>query len=196
MTEVAERLTGGLFMSVRNGCLVFALLTGIPCLAGAATITVAEFRWDAELVDPGVICNNGDPECQPTAPLFLATYTLTGLWDDAAPPPTLTGTVALGDGTAFDWLAISPDTGYFDQLAFLTPLPDSASTTIVFDFAGSRSLSALLTAPGFALLQFDAPDTSPPPAPVPEPGTLALIGFGLAGVARMGRRTGVRAHRS
>ena len=176
-------------MRLGAGCVVFALLTAIPRLAGAATITVAEFRWDAELVDPGLICDADDPECQPIAPVFLSTYTLTGLWDDASQGPILTGTVALADGNGFDWLAISPDTGYLDQLAFETQLPDSASTTIVFDFDGvSRSLSALLTAPGFAVLQFDTPEPPPPVDPVPEPGTLTLVGLGMAGVARLRRR--------
>jgi hypothetical protein len=173
-------------MRVGARCAVFALLIAIPRLAGAATITVAEFRWDAELVDPGLLCDAGDPDCQARAAVFLSTYTLTGLWDDASPGPTLTGAVALGDGNGFDWLAISPDTGYFDQLAFETPLPDSASTTILFDFDGvSRSLSALLTTPGFALLQFDVADTT---EPVPEPGTLTLVGLGLAGAIRLRRR--------
>ena len=174
-------------MRVGAGCVVFALLTAAPQVAGASTITVAEFRWDAELVDPGRSCDGGDPSCEPGAAVFLSTNTLTGLWDGPAPGPALTGSVAFADGNGFDWVAISPETGYVDQLAFETLLPASAATTVLFEFAGSRSLSAVLTAPGFALLQFETQVET-----VPEAGPLMLIALGVAGAARIRRAAGGR----
>lgn len=175
---------------VRLGVVAALLLA--PAIADAAPILVAEFRWDAELVDPGLDCDPADPGCVAIAPTYLSTYSLTGLWDDVSAPPTLTGAVGLGNGTAFDWLPISFDSGYFDQFAIADLLPATAATTIFFDFGGdTRSLSALLGAPGSATLSFD-PGTAA--APVPEPGTLVLFGAGLAALARSAARRRNRRH--
>jgi hypothetical protein len=163
-----------------------AALLLTPALAEAIPIVVAEFRWDAELVDPGVECDPADATCQAVAATYLSTYSLTGLWDDVSAPPTLTGTVDLTGGTPFDWLPISFDAGYFDQFAIVDLLPSSALTTIFFDFGGqTMSLSALLAVPGAATLTFD-PDTLS--AGVPEPGTLMLFGTGIVGLIHSAAR--------
>jgi hypothetical protein len=165
------------------------LLAVTPRAASAIPIVVAEFRWDATLLDPGVECDAGDPSCEATAATYLSTYSLTGLWDGPEPAPTLGGTVALGGSTGFDWLPITFDAGYFDQLGLIESLPTFALTTVFFDFGGEvRSLTALLDAPGFATLSFDSDDV--PSAGVPEPGTMSLLGLGLATfVLQTARRT-------
>jgi len=169
--------------------VVVALLLA-PAMAEAAPILVAEFRWDAELVDPGVECDPADPLCEAIAPTYLSTYSLTGLWDDISAPPILAGGVALAGTPAFDWLPISFDAGYFDQFAIADLLPATAMTTIFFDFGGrTLSLSALLGAPGSATLTFDPDATA---APIPEPGTLTLFGAGLACLARGAARRRTR----
>lgn len=173
-------------MRALAGFGIVAALLLAPAIADAAPILVAEFRWDAELVDPGRECDAGDPLCEAIAPVYLSTYSLTGLWDDVSAPPTLTGNVGLGGGGGFDWLPISFDAGYFDQFAIADLLPATAMTTIFFDFGGrTLSLSALLGAPGSATLSFD-PETSA--APIPEPGTLTLFAAGLAGLVRSAAR--------
>ena len=160
----------------RLGVVVALLLA--PRFAEAVPIVVAEFRWDVDLLDPGVECEASDPGCEPVSAAYLSTYSLTGLWDDASAPPTLTGTVDLAGGVTFDWLPLSFELGYFDQLAIAGPLPATAMTTLLFDFGGElRSLSALLAGPGAATLTFD-PDAAD--AAVPEPGTLTLFGAGFA----------------
>jgi hypothetical protein len=170
--------------------LVVAMLAA-PHLAEAAPIIVAEFRWDAELFDPGVACDPADAACVAVDPTHFSVYSLTGLWDGAPPEPTLTGTLTLGTGATFDWLSI-PSAAGFDQLAFTDLLPATAFTTILFDFGGeTRSLSALLGAPGSATLSFD-PDAAA--APIPEPGTLTLFGAGLASLIRSAVRRRNRRH--
>ena len=163
---------------VRLGVVTTLLLAATPRAAAAIPILVAEFRWDATPLDPGVECDPGDAGCEAVPPTYLSTYSLTGLWDGPDPAPGLSGTVGLGGSTGFDWLPIAVDTGYFDQLALIESLPTFALTTISFEFGGvTRSLSALLEAPGFATLSFDTDDT--PATGVPEPGTMTLFGLGL-----------------
>jgi PEP-CTERM motif len=151
--------------------------------AGAGPINVAEFRWELNVI-PGSECDPFDSGCVPTDPIDQSLFSLTGLWDDAATAaPTLGGAVTFADGGVIPWLDITVSLGYFDQFA-LDGVPFSAATTIFFDFLGeTRSLSATLGAPGFAVLSFDY-DPTTAPDPVPEPGTLGLMAIGLAAVAR------------
>jgi hypothetical protein len=157
----------------RISLLAAAVTIALPAAAGAAPIVVGEFRWDVTQIDDA---------------LFSSVYSLTGLWDGADPAPTLTGTLDLSDGTSIDWFAVD-GLGGFDQVGvFLDSFPTlTATTTVFFDFGGeTRSLFVSLSDPGGALLTFDPDQTGsdPGPAPVPEPGTLGLVGLGLATIIR------------
>src|SRR5690349_2686505 len=165
------RIPGGISMRalVRLAVVTTLLLAAAPRTASAIPVLVAEFRWDATLIDPGVACAPDGAACEAVAATYDSTSALAGLWDGPDAAPVLAGNVALGGSVGFDWLPISFDTGYFDQLALVESLPTFALTTIFFEFGGeTRTLAALLDAPGFATLAFDTDDI--PSAGVPEPG--------------------------
>jgi hypothetical protein len=139
-------------------------------VAHASSITVGEFRWDSLTPD--------DPD-------GLSLFTLTNVWNGPAPAVTLVDNeLSLPDGN-IPFFDVGPDLPFnFDQFA-VAGTPAFASISTSFFFAGElRTLAATLTAPDtFAVLQFD-----PPAAPVPEPGTLTLLGLGLACAARRLKR--------
>jgi PEP-CTERM motif-containing protein len=160
----------------RHATLLAVVFAASATPARTEPITVGEFRWD--------VCKGFDPGCG------LSNFVLTNLWDDPSPAPALTsGQLTLSDGTITDWLGLD------DQL-LLAGVPAFARTTIAFDFNGiGRTITETLTgadlveftgdpttgfgpySSAFVLLKFD-PDTAL--APVPEPGTLALLASGIA----------------
>lgn len=152
--------------------------------AQAAPINVAEFRWDT-ILDGGAGCDAADPSCVPVDPVVLSIFSLTNIWDGRDPAATLFEnrlSLPTGDLTFFDLQPVFPF--HFDQLA-VEGIPEFAAASVSFLFGGQAiSLSATLTQPDtFAVLQFD------PPASVPEPGTVVLVGTGLTfALARRIRR--------
>ena len=180
MTKVADTNDRVHLMltSLRLTLLTCLLLTLGAARAGADTINVAEFRWSC--VD-ALECIGSDPTDQ-------SIFSLTGLWDYAAiPAPSLTGATTFDGTLDVPWFEIASDGG-FDQYV-VGGLPLSAATTIFFDFLGeTRALSAVLGAPGFAILSFEYQPPTTPPNPVPEPGSLALLGTGLGVLAWLRHR--------
>jgi hypothetical protein len=154
--------------------------------ASAAPITVAELLWEVTL-DPAPGCSLDDPTCA------FSTFSLTYLWDGAEPAPTLTqNDLLLADGSQMPFFDL--DSGFgFDQFA-LPGVPVFATLSTSFLFEGELvTLSATLAQPASqfasAVLTY-----SPAAAPVPEPGTLALVTLALA--ALIGRRAFLASLRS
>jgi hypothetical protein len=167
--------------------LAFLTVLATTCsatVAEAIPINVAEFQW-ATILDPGLPCPDAveDPACVPSDPLTLSIFTLTNIWDGPAPGPTLfDNRLSLPSG---DLAFLDLDPAFplnFNQLSEIG-LPEFAAASVSFAFgADIITLGATLTQPDtFAVLQFD-----PVAAPVPEPGTLALLMTG--GAAALVRR--------
>ena len=182
MTKVADTNDQVHLMltSLRLTLLTCLLLTLGVARAGADTINVAEFRWSC--------ADQLDVECLVSDPTDQSIFSLTGLWDYAAiPAPSLTGATTFDGTLDVPWFEIASDGG-FDQYV-VGGLPLSAATTIFFDFLGeTRALGAVLGAPGFAILSFEYQPPTTPPNPVPEPGSLALLGTGLGVLAWLRHR--------
>jgi hypothetical protein len=164
------------------------LLTAIVSAqtAWAAPINVAEFRWDT-ITDPGIDCPDPivDPSCVPADPFTQSIFSLTNIWDGPAPGPTLFDnrlSLPSSDLAFFDLDPLFPFN--FDQLAEIG-IPAFAAVSVSFVFGTDTiTLGAFLTQPDtFAVLRF-----TPAPAPIPEPGTLWLLGLGAALVARRARQ--------
>lgn len=171
----------------RSTLITFTLVVTClaPSVAEAASINVAEFRWET-LADPGVECPPADPLCVPVDPSVVSLFSLTNIWDGPAPGPTLFDTRLTLPSGGQDFFDLEPEFPFdFDQLAELG-IPPFATVDVSFSFEHTIvSLHATLTQPDtFAVLQFE------PTRPVPEPATLALVATGVTFVVgrRMRRR--------
>ena len=153
-----------------------AVLTLLAMIAGsapahAASITVAEFRWDLIATE----CPLNDPACTPETPSFLSVFSLTNLWDGIQTGPTLFNNVLSLPTEPLAFFDLRPDVPFnFDQLAVRgVPAFAGISTSFVFG-TDITTLNAQLIQPNtFVMLQFD-------PTPVPEPGTFGLVALGAA----------------
>ena len=147
-----------------------------PRAVSAASITVAEFRWDI-IINDTEGCSAADPAC------LLSVFSLTDLWDGPAPGPTLTNNQLTLSTGALRFLDLQTEFPFnFDQLAESgIPTLATISTSFLFDDQ-TITLGATLTQPNtFAVLQFD-------PTTVPEPGTFGLLAVGILILARRARR--------
>jgi hypothetical protein len=158
--------------------LLTALTTAVNVgVAQAASINVAEFRWDL-LTDPGIECPAGDASCVPEDPFTQSVFSLTNIWDGPGTVTLFDNALSLPTGTSTLENLEFPFS--FTQLAVIG-IPDLASASVSFIFDGQTiSLgSTLATAGSFAVLRFEPSTTS-----VPEPGTFGLLATGLCFAAR------------
>jgi hypothetical protein len=188
MNKVARNARGAMMTSrlrLTLALVLIPLVTAIP--ASADPINVAEFRWDAIEIDPGIACDPLDAACVPVDATFLSLFSLTNIWDGALPGATLFGnrlSLPTGDQLWSDLEPPFPITGInFEQLFDLGVLPGLATASVSFflDNEIVTLTASLVAANTSVVLQFN-------PVAVPEPGTLGLLGIGLRMLGRAVRR--------
>ncbi|HEY7502197.1 MAG TPA: PEP-CTERM sorting domain-containing protein [Vicinamibacterales bacterium] len=156
--------------------LLLMIAPAIP--VHALPINVAEFRWDAIEIDPGVACDPLDPFCSPIEATFLSLFSLTNIWDGEIPGPTLFNNRLSLPGSEQLWSTLAPPFPIgginFEQLFELGVIPGIATASISFLVGDDLvTLTASLLEPNTSVvLQFEA-------AGIPEPTTLGLMGVGL-----------------
>jgi hypothetical protein len=189
------------------GALALCLLTVSPSIASASSINIGYVSWD--VVFPGNAgqfditnltgANSvalGDPSFPVVTPVNLGSLSLTVHFDNATTQVFGPATFTLsGDGLSFNGSAIpiggaNPHptdatlTGTFSPLSLTLDDASTVNIEAAFTATISPSVGTLLSDGDLAIIQ--ATTTSGGGGgggnPVPEPGTMALIGSGVAGL--------------